>query len=323
MRFTKNTAISRQAYQTVEGTRLALRAVCMKRLVVSGLSFLAYLTLLLQPCVAGDARVFVPEDPNETPRAVHAERSGDLKVRLLYDSPTDLLNRQVEATVHYRILSIRPDMLNDINFNFGIASGIGGGASGWIVEAGGEIDGLNCDKGGHCLLYGSELGADADLTMAEIKPDPLVTTQAVGITPGVGYLFSRNNKTFIVKLMGGAALHAPVSTERGGELYADVGAKARFLFGNKFTVVAEILQHFGLFDSRNKFTEGRLQLKWRFWHVPIDRFSDAIAFKGASLQFDIRAYDGDQVTRADYNNGQVGVIHHTTVTAGGGLSIEY
>lgn len=323
MRKEKNAAISSILNAQVEGTRLAFSATCMKSIVASGMSFLVCLTLLLQPVLARDARIFIPEgSEDKQPNALHAERSFDVKARLLYDSPTNLNNNQLELSGHYRVLEINSDLLFDRNVKLGVASGIGGGGSGWLVEAQGEVAGLAC-KGNHCFLYGSELGTDMDLTQTQQKPDPLLSTQFFAVVPGVGYLVSHNNKTFIVKVVGGGNLQAPPASPQSFVPFVDVGAQARLLIGNRFTMIAEVMQHFGLFDTRNQFKEGRLQLKWRFWHVPIDRYADRASFKGVSMQFDIRAYDGDLVTRAEYNNGQEGVIHHTTITAAGGLSIEY
>ena len=287
-----------------------------------------------------DARVWVPSDDQIFPNAVHADRGID--VQGFYAKDPNAANPEAFGTelgVHYRVLSIGNGWM--IETHVGLSATVAGNRNadgsmmaGYGLQGGGEVARLYCPNKRACLFVGGQLGVDYNNISGDTKPGIYISNPALQGDGETGVLFSKNNKSLILKLIGGVSGDAqkdhygnynqdPKNDGTGFEFYGEVGAGAQLLLGNKLWIMASVVERLGLINGANKQTEGKLHINARLWGVPIDEKNPSF-FKGIYWEFEAKYIDG---TIVGPDSGYYGVPPSNqklqSFVAKTGLVVEY
>lgn len=267
-----------------------------------------------------DGRIWIP---SELPvaNAAHAERGYEVTAHFYIDANSGNKALSPEIGYRYKGLFIREDFMRETRYRLDVLynGGLGGNiAAGWSAELGQNSDFITCHEGTHCIGAGVNVDIDGGIYTTEQKP-AYARASSITLQGETAYIYTRNNQTFVLKLLGGGdvGFNVPFTQIRGGP---NVGAKAELLLGNKLSILASVLHHFSIAATHHEVTEGRLGLRVRLYHSPEQRHKSGV--KSVSLQFEVKAFQVDPAayarTSTEYSQGPL-----RTVVTRSGLLIDY
>lgn len=274
-----------------------------------------------------DARVWVPDANGDLANAQHADRAIDVTARLVADPRKGNAGYEPEAGAHMRFLYVRNNRL--LRVDVGAAAGINmitEDSKMWSLRgfADAELAKLFCSDAENCKVWGMHLNADVNLAriQGDIDDTPYLKITPLGGHMTGGYLFTKNNNTVIIKALGGGHIDMQSDFYPGTskEMFASLGGAAEMHLGNKLMVLASVVQHFGLLDEENTLTEGKLKVRWRLLHQPIDR-DDPDLIKDLSLIFEVNAYKGELRRARSYYYQKLVPVN--TVTGNAGVTVGF
>lgn len=264
-------------------------------------------------------RVWVP---SELPvvSAAHSDTGYEVTAHLYLDANAGGRAFSPEVGYHHKELFINGNFMRETRYratflyNPGL---LGAGAAGWSAELGQNLDFLVCAEEEHCLAVGANVDIDGGFYATEAPPNAYYRASSVNLQGEAGYVFTRNNQTFLLKLIGGGDLgfNMPQTMATGG---ANLGVKSELLLGNKLAIIASVLHHISLTVAKNDVTEGKLGVKVRLWHSP-DQDSGS-KLKSVNWQFELKAFHGEINER--YPNDDF-IRPITTFTSRTGLVVDY
>lgn len=273
-----------------------------------------------------DARIWVPNENGDIPDAQHADRAIEVNARLLGDVGKGTMGYAPEVGAHMRFLVVKDNALTRIDLaaagSFNDFKGSDNKMAAFRAYAEGETARVFCEDAESCKLLGVAYGADVNLAQLEGQDTPYMKVTPFEGYGNAGLLFTKNNRTWIVKGSAGGhlAFHPSYFPGNSKEMFASVGASGEMHLGNRIMMLAALIQHFGLNDEANKLTEGKLKLNVRLWHQPIDRDAPEL-IKDVSLQAEVRVFAGELRGAGAYRYNQIVPVN--TVTGNGGLIVGF
>lgn len=253
---------------------------------------------------AGDCYIpYVLTEEDKDARFCHAEQGIDVTVRAITDIPLRL--EESDASLLMPMMGAHFEFLKNTNVRaWGVRASLKWGVdygTAYNVEAEAELvdDKLICPTTDHCFLLGNTLALGANyvgVKDVDNRPLPYVRSQIARFSVNSGYLYSRSNRTFIVKVFGqlsgdwNRSVYDPQTVGVNG----DVGAQVSFHSVNQMALVASIIEHYGLFNHKGRIREGQFKARIRILRDPDSGIGlDRTLFNDIHLQFMVRAFEGE------------------------------
>lgn len=294
----------------------------MPRSITMGIA--AALAVLANAAFAGDC-YNPPENDPKLAAFCYKEFGLDISVRAHADVPT---NEDTGRAVvlpgvgfHYDKLDSNVGRNPLIGKRFELkAHAIGPQAFSISVEGDISVENVICPIESHCIIFGGGGGFGSNAN--NLAPFVKATLLRAGIDGG--YFYTKNNKTFIVRALGGfSSDYNPKIYPRSGQSSnVDVGVSAAYYMRNNLALMASIMRHIDVGgNTEGGITEGRLRGRIRLFKNPDDM---AALIKDVSLLLEVRAYEGEYKVRDIYNPQKESVRKHVTSLMGeAGMLLEF
>lgn len=279
-----------------------------------------------------DALFFVPGDPDETVedihKACHSNRGADIEVSFVSDVPLARVAVTPGFAAHYDMMGLGHGYWVTGRMRLGISVFKQLATAHTQAEA--EVAKVFCNDEGHCFLAGGTFGHDGRALM-DLSDEPssrYARYTAAKIHAEAGYLFSKNNQTFLVKALGGASLdYQNKYHPRGDGLgpSADVGASIEYYSKTKLSITAAVMQHLGLFDQKDQITSGKLEVRVRLYRNP-DGSNRRASIRDVYWQAHLEGYQGELAQRdrrLETQPAEPARVQIRNLTGGTGLVIGF
>lgn len=249
----------------------------------------------------------IPDGDDKDARFCHSERAITIAIRAITDVPS-----HSDAPLRPVILPMvgaRYQVLRNYKRRaFGGRLSLKWGANAtnaYNVEAEGELvdNHMLCPTADHCILLGNTLtvGANHLEVIAEAeRPAPYVRSTIARMSVDGGYLYSRDNRTFMVKVFAaiGGDWNRAVYNPHSVGVTGDVGASISFNSLNNIALYASLIEHFGMSNHSGLIHEGQFRARVRLLRDPDGNSQDdSHLFDDIHLQFQVKAYEGEMTAK--------------------------